>query len=438
MNRPRDLASRFARGETDRAETAELVRALLLEGPPEDAEPAAREPRPEPDVYAPTLERAIAAAAALEAEDRAERDAAAALLAALEALPPEARRRAVEDDPRHHTWALAELLRERSFAEVVENPERSLELARLAVAVAGRIHAEAESEALAADLRALAAAQLGNAERVAGDLRAAEAALGAAREQLDRGTGDPLPQARVTSFLASLRSDQSRFDEAVELARRAASLYRRAGDDHGVGRTMIQLATLHAYRDELDLACRRLDEALVRLDPGAEPRLLLVARHNRASYLERAGRLDEAAAEVAAARSLARAALDRLRLDWLAGRLALARGEEAAGEQALLAAREAFLARGLGYETAQVSLELAALYAAQGRAADQRRLAEEMVPLFAARGVHPEARAALALYCDAARAEAAPAALAREVADYLARARNRPGVPFSPRGAARG
>jgi DNA-binding helix-hairpin-helix protein with protein kinase domain len=85
-----------------------------------------------------------------------------------------------------------------------------------------------------------------------------------------------------------------------------------------------------------------------------------------------------------------------------------------------------------------VSLELAALYAAQGRAADQRRLAEEMVPLFAARGVHPEARAALALYCDAARAEAAPAALAREVADYLARARNRPGVPFSPRGAARG
>jgi len=430
MSAERDRLRRLDRGETDRAESTALVRALLLQGPPEEPIMADLGPRPDPGAYASTLERAAAAAVALEADDRAGRRRAEEQLTALLALSPAERRRAVEEDASHHTWELVEQLRERSFAEGTERPERALELARLAAATAGRVPAGPESEPLRADLRALAAAQLGNAERVAGDLRAAEAALGAAREQLDRGTGDPLPRARLESFLASLRRDQSRYDEAVERATRAANLYRRAGDRHGVGRTLIQLATLHAFRDELDLACRRLDEALARLEPSVEPRLLLVARHNRASYLERAGRYEEAAAELAAARPLATAALDRLRLDWLAGRLALARGEAEAGEQALLAAREAFLARGLGYETAQVSLELAALYAEQGRAADQRRLAEEMVPLFAARDVHPEARAALALYCDAARAEAASAALAREVAGYLDRARGRPRLPF--------
>ena len=77
-----------------------------------------------------------------------------------------------------------------------------------------------------------------------------------------------------------------------------------------------------------------------------------------------------------------------------------------------------------------MSLELAALYAEQGRAADQRRLAEEMVPLFAARDVHPEARAALTLYCDAARAETASAALIREVAGRVDHATRRPRRPF--------
>ena len=422
-----DLHRRFRRGETDRAETAEAVRAVLLEEPPEEG---VREPRPDPAVYAGALERALVAAAALDSEDRAERRRAEELAAALDTLPPAARREAVEAEPRHHTWALVELLREHSFAEGPEQPERSLELARLAVTAAGRIPEGAEAQPLRADLRALAAAQLGNAERVAGDLRAAEAAFRAAREQLGRGTGDPLAEARVLSLLASLRRDQSRYEEAVELAKRAAARYRRANDRHGVGRTLIQVATLHALRDEPDRACRRLDEALTLLDPNAEPRLLFAAHHNRASYLERLGRLDEAAAELEQARPLARAALDRLRLDWLAGRIAVARGEAKAGERDLLAVREEFVARGLAYETAQVSLELAALYAEQGRAADQRRLAEEMVPLFAARDVHPEARAALTLYCDAARAETASAALIREVAGRVDHATRRPRRPF--------
>lgn len=431
MTNAETLARRFARGETDREETAAVVGSLLLEEPPSAGSELEVEPRPVPAAYASVFAKAERRVAELAGGDLDERRRAAELLAELEALPgDEARLAAVEHDLRFHSWSLAERLRERSLAECAEHLDGCRESARLAVAVAERVPAGPESEALRADLRALAWAQLGNAERIAGDLRAADAAFLTARKLLDEGTGDPLSRAQMLGFFASLRSDQSRFDEGVELAAQAARLYRRAGDLHGYGRTLIKLATFHAYRDELVLACARLDEALTHLDPILEPRLLFAARHNRASYLERAGRLDEAAAELAAAEPLAEATLDRLRLGWLSGRLALRRGDAAAGERALLEARADFLNHGLGYETAQVSLELAVLYAEQGRTADQRRLAREVVPLFAARDVHPEARVALALYCDAARTEAVSASLAREVADYLGRAHGRPGLVF--------
>lgn len=421
-----ELALRFVRGETDREETAAVLRRVLLEEPPDDD--AAPE-EPPPGAYAGALEQGIAAVRAIQQQRRDDEARAGEMLAALLDLSADASRSAVESDPRYHSWALADLLRERSFAAGTEDPARSRHLARLAVAVAERAP-EVGGDRLRADLLSAAWAQLGNAERIATDLHAADAALRTALDHLGRGTGDPLPRARALSLLASLRSDQSRFDEAVEMAKRSASLYRRAGDDHGYGRTLLQVATYHAYRDELDLACSRLDEALGHLDAAAEPRLVLLARHNRASFLERAGRLEEAAGELAAARELAEAPLDRLRLRWLEGRLELRRTGPEAGEAILSEVRDAFLDRGLGYEAAQVSLELAVLYAEQGRTADQRRLAEEMVPMFAARGVHPEAQAALALYCDAARAEAVSVRLAREVGEYLDRAQGRPQVTF--------
>ena len=120
----------------------------------------------------------------------------------------------------------------------------------------------------------------------------------------------------------------------MELAARAARCYRRAGDHHGYGRTLIKLATFHAYRDELDLACRRLDEAVAHLDPAPEPRTLFAARSNRASYLERAGRLEEAACGAGdRQRRWRRPRFDRVRLGWLSGLLTFRLGDDAAGER---------------------------------------------------------------------------------------------------------
>lgn len=342
----------------------------------------------------------------------------------------------VRREARFHTWAVAEGLRDACLDACLHHPARAVALGRLAVVVSEELaegaEGGAEDERLRSDLLALALAHRGNAERVAARQRDADASLRAALDAAERGTGDRLVRARLLTLLASLRSDQSRFDEAVDAARRAAHLYRLLDDHHTRGRTLLKLATYHAYRDELDTARQRVEQALSLVDPGREPRLLFAAHHNLASYLERLGRSDEAAAELATARELCEAPLDRLRCRWLAGRLARGRGETAAAEAIFNEVRREFVEREMGYDAAQVSLELAALYAEQGRTAEVRRAAEAMVPLFAARDVHPEARAALALYLEAARTEEAGASLARDLLRYLERARHQPGLKFDP------
>lgn len=390
------VLQRFLRGEADRETAAALVGQALLEGDP--ATPPAELPRHAPDAYAAVLDRAGDAAAGLAAEDS--------------------------------PWDAVEALRGESFDAVVEDPRRAVAMARETVAAAEAIDDGPESAPLRADLRALARGQLGNALRVASDLRAAEAVFDTAFEDADNGTGDPLVRARLLSLAASLRSDQSRFAEAVELAGRAARLYRRLGDDHGYGRTLLKQATFHAYRSDLEAACERLGAAVERIDAGAEPRLAVTAHHNLASYLDRLGRSDEALDQLAAAETMCTAPLDRLRQRWLRGRIDLHRGEEAAGERALWEVRQGFLDRGIGYDAALVSLELAALYAEQGRHRELRRLADEMVPVFAAQDVHQRAEAALRLCCDAARAETVEVELVHRIAAYLERARGRPNLPF--------
>jgi len=416
-------------GEAGREEWAAALRAALLdpEAPHGAPLPSLDElaPQPPADAYADALEGALAAATAVAETADAEERRAAADHERIAALPPAERLAAVESDPRYHTWAFVEKLCEASFSAGFDQPQRGVELAELAVAAseATRRGAVRDDPALDADLAALAWAQLANAQRVASDLHAAGRALATARLRLAAGTGDPLPRARLLSFEASLAAAHSRHDESILLAERAARLYRRLGDAHGYGRTRLKQATFHAYVDDLETACDLLADALLHVDPESEPRVAFAAHVNRASYLDQLGRHDEVSEELAAAEQLATAPLDRVRWEWLAGRLAGHRGESKRAEEMLLAARDAFLERGVAYEFALVSLDLAMLFAEQGRAADMKRLAEEMLPIFTSREVAPAAQAALKVYYDAALAETAGQGLVREVTARVRRSR---------------
>jgi hypothetical protein len=117
---------------------------------------------------------------------------------------------------------------------------------------------------------------------------------------------------------------------------------------------------------------------------------------------------------------------------WFEGNLARAEGHDEEAESALRACREGFARRGIGYDAALVSLDLAVLFLEARRTAEVKALAEEMFPLFQAQDIHREAAAALLLFIEAARAEEASLAFVRELAAYLQAARRDRGLRFRP------
>ncbi len=90
-----------------------------------------------------------------------------------------------------------------------------------------------------------------------------------------------------------------------------------------------------------------------------------------------------------------------------------------------------FARRELTYDYALVSLELALILLAQGRTGETRTLAEEMLRIFQAQKVEREALAALQLFCNAAKREAATIELTRRVVKYLYRAQHDPKLRFA-------
>ncbi|HEY3570286.1 MAG TPA: helix-turn-helix transcriptional regulator [Thermoanaerobaculia bacterium] len=95
-------------------------------------------------------------------------------------LPPPRRRRVIELSPRaSRSWALAELLCHESERAAADGPQEALELAELALSVAGRVEGNEEWRRR---IQGYAWAYVGNARRVAEDPSGANAAFAKARE----------------------------------------------------------------------------------------------------------------------------------------------------------------------------------------------------------------------------------------------------------------
>jgi tetratricopeptide (TPR) repeat protein len=187
-----------------------------------------------------------------------------------------------------------------------------------------------------------------------------------------------------------------------------------------------------------ETAISLLYQSLPLIDPEQEPRLLLCARHNLVDYMAGSGRFTEAQRLYRDARPLYRSFNEpwvQNRRRWVRGKINKGLGQLHQAETQLLAARDGFVAEGIPYDTALVSLELALLYAEQGRTEELQRLAAEMVPIFASGHIHREALAALAFFRQAVEAETAGAELVGKVASYLRRAEADPGLRFEGDGA---
>ncbi len=126
--------------------------------------------------------------------------------------------------------------------------------------------------------------------------------------------------------------------------------------------------------------------------------------------------------------------LDLVRVAWLSGRTAAALGRPAEALAAFQHARSTFLNLDLAYNYALVSLDLSLVLLEQGHTAEVATVAEEMLAIFKAQEVHREALAALHVFCEAARREAATVELTRRVERYLRRARLDPELRFEEEG----
>jgi hypothetical protein len=198
---------------------------------------------------------------------------------------------------------------------------------------------------------------------------------------------------------------------------------------------MVSKGVFLGYGGWPEEAIRVIRKGLGLLDWDAEPRLVLMARHNLAWFLNECGRSEEALRLLHRIRHTYLAFDDswtRLRLAWLSGRIAAGLGRAAEAEEGLTEVRRRLLAAGRGYDAALVTLDLANLFLKEGRSGEVKRLAAEMVTLFLAKDIHRQAGAALAVFQQAAELERLSPRLVQEIAGYLRRARRNPSLRFEP------
>jgi tetratricopeptide (TPR) repeat protein len=364
---------------------------------------------------------------------RRERAAAPQLAVELAEAPEAERLAMIRSRPELRTPAVCDLLLDQSFAQGFPDPTRAIDLAGLAVQIAEQLDPGFYGRSVVQDLRTRAWAHLGNARRLASDFIGAEQALAVAESHQEQGSADPLEEARVLDFKASLLSDRGQLDQALELLDRVIEIYKEIHDTHRQGRTLIGKGLILGYAGRPEEGVALISDGLARIDRDREPRLELMAHHNLAWLLNDCGRSAEARDLLEGFRGAYREFPDvwtGIRLIWLESRIALGLGWWEEAETGLRDARERFLAQGTDYEASMVTLDLAFLYLQKGRTAEVKQLAREMLPLFFSQDIHRHALAALAAFQQAVETDRVTPHLIREVAAYLSRAQHNPNLRF--------
>lgn len=310
-------------------------------------------------------------------------------LAELAGHPLSRRKLLVRNCHRYHSLEVAQHFLDQSRFLWHDDAREGLACAVLGLLVLDHLSPHEYHPKILEDYRALGWGMVGNGQRIFSDLRAADASLQRAQEHLSRGTGDLLEQAEILSLLSSLRKDQERLAEALELTERSADLYSRVGDrSRSAGCQGRRVAILQAAGDPVR-AVEVGEELLDELDVDElEPLHVLGIRQNIALCMARAGWALPALRRL---RSLYRQVyehrlgrLTHLRLLWSEAQVLQRLGELDTAEDMFCELREDFSHEGLEVDVAMLSLDLAVTYQAQKKRRRARRAAREALPRFVA------------------------------------------------------
>jgi transcriptional regulator with XRE-family HTH domain len=359
------------------------------------------------------LEEASSPAARSLDEERRE---AGAICAGLRRFPaPQRRRLLAATLNASRSPALVVELCEVSVRAAADEPTEALSWAELALTIADQVKGERKRARLQGYARGFRA----NALRVLEDHVAAADEVARSWASWAAGSGsfpELLPEWRLLDLEASLRREQHRFADSLELLERA-----RAGctaDPVAQGRILLKKEHVLAQMGDFAGALAALTEAAPWLEGSKETRLLCVLRFNQVDDLYHLERYREAAALLPQVRELAveqENELDLVRLKWLEARVAAGLGQSEEAMAGLEQVQQVFTDREMPYDAALSSLDLAVLWLESGRRAEVRELAVGMAWIFKAKGIHREALAALRLFEEAVRYDKATAGLARQV-----------------------
>jgi transcriptional regulator with XRE-family HTH domain len=372
-----------------------------------------------------TMETFVCAALSRLAAEEARRHARQ-VLDALRGLAPADRRLFVGSFPELCTPAVVEAVCAESERLAADHAGRARELAELGLFIAGRVPLRVRSQA-----QGYAWAFVGNARRVAGDLPGADEAFARSAQLWGFGEADLFDGSRLLDLEASLRKDQRRLPEALELLDRASRMPGLSAI--GQAKILIKRAITLKWSEDFEGALASLQEAAPAIASAQDSRLLWILQFESTVNLCHLNRAAQASALLPEVRRMATQIgnlLDQLRSRWLEGKVAARLGHTGEATEALSRVRAEFSDLGMRYDEALATMELAGLYLEQGRTAEVKTLARQMEPIFRDQGVHEEARKALALFRHAVEVETVTLALVRRLTSFLYRAQGDPGLCF--------
>lgn len=367
----------------------------------------------------------------------ADRENAPSLYRELMDRPRSARVQAVEGDETFASPALARALLERAESVLEADPPEAERLADLAATIGGRLPAEwtqLEREGVQGEARSLQ----GEALRRIGHLEAAREALRLAFQHFETLPAGCVERAGFCRYLARLRREQGRDDEAVALLARAIERYERHRDGRRARRCRLELAWMHLEELETEMALELFERALADEEEGGEEsegerfELWLSLRHGLAlayADLRRESSAWATLAEIAGGGAGTRGP-ETLRVKRAEASVLqrLDANEEAA--ELLFALWSGYTVAGAPFEAARSLLDLAQLRAEMGSDLDLARLKEGLTRLH---GLGAPVREALRFGLDFALRHGVAAVEPLEaLKSFLERSRHDPEVRFAP------
>lgn len=322
------------------------------------------------------------------------------------------------------SWAVVERLCAKSVEAAADDPNDALRFASLACSIAGQVDGD---PALRSECQGYAWAFFANTRRVANDLEGSEKAFAQAHVYWPPSLGtasDLLDKSRLFDLEASLRREQGRMTQALDLLEQALSACRTASGENRV--LLNRSFTQQQMGDSLGALDSLARAAQQSVGQKEDLRLAFGIHFNLATVFCDLHRFQEADRQLPAVRERAERldnGLDLVRVEWLEAKVAAGLGREEEAEAGLQRVRKQFEDRPLPADAALAALELARLYLRQGRTAETRELAAEAAPVLDHLGVEHQARQAVALFWQAARTEAATLELVERAIDALRRAR---------------